>query len=655
VIRIPDLNDELLRQLGREVGGCDFSSERQREFLSSVASCDVQAAPGNGKTTLLVAKLALLSRTWTSRTSGVCVISHTNAARIEVEQKLAGHPSASAFLGYPHFVGTVTKFIDDFIALPYIRGLGWTVRRIDDEVFEAVAKSRYRAKPTLRNTAMRQQNSVETWVSKLELSPAFQCQLGAVPIRLAIRGRHRQPGPHTASGAELEQLKAELTRDGYFRFGDMTAIATQALDKCPLLIERLRARFPLVILDEAQDTQGPQLALLKRLFNQGVAFQLLGDQNQTLYEDEEVAPEDCWQPDANAIPLDETRRFGPDIAGFASRLTVRKPQAIVGKPGQNGHRCLILFDRLSIADEVRRYFAAGLPDNHETWAVASRHNLYRQRGGNWPKSLVDYHPQYRSGSARSGKPQSLCSTLRQAALKYSAHATPADIASLVAQGLAELLRLLDLRGLSGERPHPQNVWRVLAVTGKRIDISVRLAIHDQALIGVATWDLATWGPFVAQLATIVGFEMPAPGVNNAVSNYLEFDERGADAAGQILAQGARNSATVGDLRIQLGSIHSVKGRTVDSVLIVETEVYKGPGAAERAMDLTVVLPHAFGVELCDFAANSAHLTAATNVFVGVTRARSVLALAVRKEAASADLIRAAENQNWIVRDITQPA
>jgi DNA helicase II / ATP-dependent DNA helicase PcrA len=112
MIAIPPLTRELLTQIGRDLGGCDFSDPHQIDFLSCTIACDVQAVPGNGKTTLLAAKLALLSRTWRSRQRGVCVISHTNAAREEVERRLAGHPSAHAFLTYPHFVGTVTSFID---------------------------------------------------------------------------------------------------------------------------------------------------------------------------------------------------------------------------------------------------------------------------------------------------------------------------------------------------------------------------------------------------------------------------------------------------------------------------------------------------------------------------------------------------------------
>jgi DNA helicase-2/ATP-dependent DNA helicase PcrA len=70
------------------------------------------------------------------------------------------------------------------------------------------------------------------------------------------------------------------------------------------------------------------------------------------------------------------------------------------------------------------------------------------------------------------------------------------------------------------------------------------------------------------------------------------------------------------------------------------------------MDLATVLPHAFGIENRSFNANAAQLSAATNVFVGVTRPRHVLALAVRKDAIAGALIDVAVEQGWIIRDLT---
>src|SRR3546814_15133628 len=57
----------------------------------------------------------------------------------------------------------------------------------------------------------------------------------------------------------------------------------------------------------------------------------------------------------------------------------------------------------------------------------------------------------------------------------------------------------------------------------------------------------------------------------------------------------------GDITLRLGSIHSVKGKTVDGILVVESEVWKGSRADEQCIDLTTVLPRAFGVTAQPFA------------------------------------------------------
>lgn len=99
----------------------------------------------------------------------------------------------------------------------------------------------------------------------------------------------------------------------------------------------------------------------------------------------------------------------------------------------------------------------------------------------------------------------------------------------------------------------------------------------------------------------------------------------------------------------MGSIHSVKGKSVDGILVVESEIWKGSGADEQCIDLTTVLPRAFGVT--DQPYTGVGLTAATNVFVGVTRPRELLGLALRKSQ-SATIVSAAQAQGWTVIDLT---
>src|SRR5687768_12001414 len=61
-----------------------------RDVLCLLESADIAACPGSGKTTILVAKLAVLARKWSSKHRGICVLSHTNVARNEIANRLSG-------------------------------------------------------------------------------------------------------------------------------------------------------------------------------------------------------------------------------------------------------------------------------------------------------------------------------------------------------------------------------------------------------------------------------------------------------------------------------------------------------------------------------------------------------------------------------------
>lgn len=656
MINIPNLTEELIENLGRELGGCDFTDPHQIEFLSCRTSCDVQAVPGNGKTTLLAAKLALLSRSWASRDQGVCVISHTNAAREEVEGKLALHPRAHMFLTYPHFVGTVTAFVDRFIALPYLRGLGWPLRRIDDDVFMAAALSAAARKPKLQASrrAAGRAHQVNGWISRLELASTFPADTQGIPARLAVRDRgNRQPGPHTDSGRELEELKADLVRRGLYRFGDMTVLANRALDACPYLLDAVRHRFPLVILDEAQDTCGTQLRLLDRLFAEGVAYQRMGDQNQTLYEDAEVPVDQYWRPAAGAIPLNATRRFGTHIAQFASRLTVRVGQEIAGKTEYPCRRTLLLFDEPTIrqvlpafGEEVTAFYGNEFSGALDIRAVASRHNLYRDRRGDWPKSLPDYHPPYRSGAGTGDRSDTLCNAMRRTSRLHAQGNRHPEVLSLINACVVDFLEAHGFQPGTGVRLAPANLWRSLASRGDCRPMDVRRLVVEHVLYGGAAWETAQWAQFCDSLRDALGVNAGAAAA--AAVQFCAFEQEGALEA-MDADEPDQNTYLHEGVPVRLGSVHSVKGRTVDALLLMETEVFRDH---RRVMDLATVLPHGFGVENRNFAADEAQLSAATNVFVAVTRPRQVLTLAMRKAAAQQRMLDAAEQQGWVVRDLT---
>lgn len=655
MFEILPLTPELLADLGKELGGCSFTDPSQADFLAMATSCDVQAAPGNGKTTLLAAKLALLSRSWSTCRQGVCVISHTNAARTEVEHLIACHPTAARLKAYPHFTGTVTAFINQYLAFPYLRGLGWNLRQIDDDAFAAEALRRYPSFWALKQQAGRAAATVEKWVTQLDLDPDFEDN-SAEPDSLLVRRQKGQHGADTNCGKALAKLKASMIKSGFYRYADMTALARRALRENPAIAERLRDRFPLVILDEAQDTHGDQLWLLEHVFKQdGAVFQRLGDSNQTLYEDPGEKPA-YWVPDPGCIPLDTSRRFGGEIAAFASRLTAHHAQTIVGLGEKPASRVMFLFDEATIGGvlgafaEEARTFWGGDCSTRDIWAVASRHSLTGKKGVWQPKSLVDYHPAYRNESGARAKAHLLCRQLQKAAVHHSADRSPAEVSEMLAFGISGLVRAHGWTAANGRPITASNVWAALSHRDLALPRALRWLLRDHVLTGNAVWEEAAWQAFTEELLPL--FKPHLPGAEGEITDFCVFvaEQKKADLADP----GRRSTKQVqfGDLTLRLGSIHSVKGKSVDGVLVVESEVWKGSRADERCMDLSTVLPSAFGVTNELF--TGVKLTAATNVFVGVTRPRELLGLAMRKSEA-AKLIEAARDQGWKVVDLVDQA
>lgn len=658
MFEILPLTPELLAELGDELGGRDFTDASQTDFLAKTTPCDVQAAPGNGKTTLLAAKLALLSRNWLTRRRGVCVISHTNAARTEVEDLIARHPTAARLTSYPHFTGTVTAFINQYLALPYLSGLGWSVRQIDDDAFAAEALRRYPGWGVLdslaKNKKLKLKRRLEEWIALLDLDPGFT-DIDAEPQTLTVRRRKGQWGAHTDCGKALESLKASMVRSGLYRYADMTALAWRALRENPALAARLRDRFPLVILDEAQDTHGEQLRLLEHVFKQdGTAFQRLGDSNQTLYEDDGAAPA-YWTPGPDCIPLDTSRRFGGEIAGFASRLTARQAQTIVGLGIRPASRVMLLFDESTIgrvlgafAEEARALWGEDC-SRRDVWAVASRHNLTGKKGAWQPKSLVDYHPAYRSEGGSRGKANLLCRQFQKAAVHHASARPPAEVSEMLAVGISSLARAHGWRAANDRPITAHNVWTALSHRDLALPRAVRRLLRDHVLAGDAAWDQAAWLIFMEQLLPLFS---PHPlGAEAEIADFCSFvAEQKADPADP--ERRSTKQVQFDDLTLRLGSIHSVKGKSVDGILVVESEVWKGSGADEQCIDLTTVMPRAFGVTDQPF--TGVGLSAATNVFVGVTRPRELLGLALRKSEATA-LIGPATDQGWKLIDLVAQA
>ncbi|MFW5890912.1 MAG: UvrD-helicase domain-containing protein [bacterium] len=112
-----------------------FDHER-KAFIRNLDTIDLQAVPGSGKTTALLAKLLILEKHLPFNDgSGILVISHTNAAVDEIKKRIGIY--CTKLFEYPNFVGTIQSFVDNFLAIPFYKNeYKKSLLRIDNEIYK---------------------------------------------------------------------------------------------------------------------------------------------------------------------------------------------------------------------------------------------------------------------------------------------------------------------------------------------------------------------------------------------------------------------------------------------------------------------------------------------------------------------------------------
>jgi superfamily I DNA/RNA helicase len=116
--------------------------EERIDFIKNFETIDLQAVPGSGKTTALLAKLLILeTKLPLLNNGGILILSHTNTAVNEIKEKIGKH--CPKLFSYPNFIGTIQTFVDQFLAMPfYTQQFKKKIIRIDNEIYnEKISKS----------------------------------------------------------------------------------------------------------------------------------------------------------------------------------------------------------------------------------------------------------------------------------------------------------------------------------------------------------------------------------------------------------------------------------------------------------------------------------------------------------------------------------
>jgi len=632
VIELADL--DLLAAVFPEL---DFTDLERRAVLLESGTKDIQAAPGSGKTTLLAAKLLLLAQKWPYANRGICVLSHTNVARDEICDRLRVSSLGAKLLGYPHFVGTIHSFVNQFLALPLLRSDGARVDVVDNDVFATRAKSLLQYKPTLRSWVDRNPNRGPDAISTLHYDgPNLNLHWVAGNL----------PAETTTAYTQARELKDILTSRGVFRHEDMFAYAEKLLQRFPDLTQRLSRRFPLVLIDEMQDTSLEQENLLSRVFNDSVVLQRYGDRNQRiLNSSDDVARLSFPAPDH--LNVTTTKRFPESIAA-AVRAVQEHGEPVTAAPGTGLPPVLLLYETCvvtSVIEEFGKVVLRMLPDvilrSGAVKAVCAR-----KQGASTAevgRYLTDYWPGYLDGGISIAGKESAFRLLSDHPSMEVSQFELAGRANNVKRAILLVLRKAGSPFIDGIRDATR-MLRKLESDG--VDCQPLYSLCHELTIGRGhNADTAGWEATVDLMFRQLRSLLPDGMSRDEFANLLETEERGPD---EVASTSNKCRVQVGDrsVCVQIGTVASVKGETHVATLVLEAH-----GGTARCFDIEKAMANiCLGVPL-ESTASATVKGLYRNLYVAMSRPRHLLCLAMNKSRSKAEQIESLIANGWVVIEI----
>lgn len=559
----------------------------RRNFLKALTTLDVSACPGSGKTTLVVAKLAILARKWKSNTSGICVLSHTNVAREEIEHRLGSTDVGQRLLSYPHFIDTIHGFVNRFLTIPWLLSAGHRVAAIDNDLTIRVRR---------RHLGEKNHYRLSSYLEK-KFRSFDGLRIGTANFAAPLAAGAFPDGPHT----EMYKLAASALRhaaeQGYFCYDEIFVLGDALIAQQPTLPSILQHRFPIVLVDEMQDTSEQQNNFLRRLFprdSNAVSVQRVGDPNQAIFEGGIQPVTDAFPDATRCVGITDSFRFDASIAALASPFAYLpvQPSGLNGVratdvPGQGLPHTIFVFpdnDASAVLDAFGRHVLATLPPAllraSAVTAIGAVHKPFEDvppGHHHYPKTVAHYWTGYQPSTNRQNyRPRTLAEYILAAQAVAQSGGPLHRCVDSVAFGLAHLANLLagttHLKERS--RQHLQIEHRLCGCDEAKAvyrSLLTRFLI-DREVLTCALWKALC--PSLKQLgATLSGGDAASPAANDFLA-WREAVHLPQPANPDQVHEAAPNSYRCrhGDasVDIRLSSIHMAKGQTHSATLILET-------------------------------------------------------------------------------------
>jgi len=308
----------------------DHLSPKQQVILNVNEGCFVvKACPGSGKTYSVAARIARLLHDDESFNAGIAALSFTNVACDEISQKLKEDFHYPHQLSYPNFIGTLDSFFNQYVFLPYghlIMECGKRPQLVGEPYgvwTKAKGSKRYRTQNGEQVCYAADPDYYFDCVS-FDLSGEIIPIVTAREFHFSFKKYYKLNGDRYKDIQDIMDAKWANFKLGFANQSDANYISLQVLLKYPLIAKTLALKFKYIIVDEAQDTNAIQMRLIDVLHGYGAKnIMLIGDRDQSIFEWNHANPSlfdekfQKWP----GIELDENRRSSQLICNFSKPLS----------------------------------------------------------------------------------------------------------------------------------------------------------------------------------------------------------------------------------------------------------------------------------------------------------------------------------------------
>lgn len=238
----------------------------QKQLFDSQSHCVALAGPGSGKTKTLTAKLARIITEDVNRPRGVACLTYNNECARELRKRLAQ-------LGISEdrntFIGTVHSFCLLNILVPFGRLAGLD---IPDPISVAAPKEQ----KEYLNASLNQIFGSGKKPSPTEIDFHRRTYLD--------RDSEEWRTNNVAISCVIDIYEQNLRQNGQIDFDDMVLLGLRAIEENLWIRKLLKARFPVLVVDEYQDLGVSLHRIVNCLcFESGIRLIAVGDRDQSIY------------------------------------------------------------------------------------------------------------------------------------------------------------------------------------------------------------------------------------------------------------------------------------------------------------------------------------------------------------------------------------